>query len=65
MAILKQLTDVVFYFSLSSAIPSALLYPLALWVARNTSISGKVLAQSYFAGIGLLWFPTAFLVEFL
>ena len=60
MRVLKQLAVLVFWFFLWTAIPAALLYPLALWMAKHTQTSGHALAQGYVAAIGLLFLPTGF-----
>jgi len=65
MRLLKQLAVLVFWFFLWTAIPAALLYPLALWAARHTRISGYALAQGYIVGISLLFLPTGFLIDFI
>jgi len=65
MRVLKQLAVLVFWFFLWTAIPAALLYPLALWMAKHTQTSGHALAQGYVAAIGLLFLPTGFLIDFM
>jgi hypothetical protein len=65
VALLKQIAHLVFWFFLWCAIPAALLYPLALWTAKHIQISEDALGQSYIVGIGLLFLPTGFLVDFL
>jgi len=60
-----QLAELVFWFGLWAAIPAVLLYPLAKWVMIHTKISPDAVAQGYVGGIGLLFFPTGFLVDFL
>jgi hypothetical protein len=65
MRLLKQLGVLVFWFFLWSVIPAALLYPFALWVAKHTRVSGHALAQGYIAAIGLLFFPTGLLIDFM
>ena len=65
MRVLKQLAVLVFWFFLWTAIPAALLYPLALWMAKHTQISGHALAQGYGAAIALLFLPTGFLIDFM
>ena len=65
MMLLRQIAQVVFWFFLWCAIPAALLYPVALWAAKHTVISEDALANSYIIGIGLLFLPTGFLVDFL
>ena len=65
MRVVKQLAVLVFWFFLWTAIPAALLYPFALWMAKHTQISGHALAQGYVAAIGLLFLPTGFLIDFM
>jgi hypothetical protein len=65
MRLLKQLAGLVFWFFLWTAIPAALLYPFALWIAKHTRISGYALAQGYAVAIGLLFLPTGFLIDFM
>ncbi len=64
MRLLKQVAALVFWLFLFSAIPAILLYPFALWMARHTQISGHALTQGYIVAIGLLFFPTGFLIDF-
>ncbi len=64
MEVLKQIAALVGWFFLWFAIPSALLYPLAIWLLNHTHISENAVVNSYFFGIALLWLPTAFLVDF-
>ena len=65
MRLLRQLAALVFWFFLWLAIPAALLYPIALWMAKHTRISGNALAHCYIVAIGLLFFPTGFLIDFI
>jgi hypothetical protein len=65
MRLLKQIAALVGWFTLWSAIPALLLYPLALWVAKHTQISGVALAKSYVLTVALLFLPTGFLVDFI
>jgi hypothetical protein len=65
MRLLKQVAALVFWFFLWTAIPAALLYPFALWVAKHTQISGYALTQGYIIAIGLLFLPTGFLIDFI
>jgi hypothetical protein len=65
MRLLKQLAALVFWFFLWTAIPAALLYPFALWMAKRTQISGYALAQCYIIAISLLFLPTGFLIDFI
>jgi hypothetical protein len=65
MRVLKQLAVLVFWFFLWTAIPAALLYPLALWMSKHTQISAHALAQGYGAAIALLFLPTGLLIDFM
>jgi len=65
MRLLRQVAALVFWFILWTAIPAALLYPFALWMAKHAQISGYALAQGYVAAIGLLFLPTGFLIDFI
>ncbi len=65
MRVLNQLAVLVFWFFLWTAIPAALLFPLALWMAKHTRISGHALAQGYVAATVLLFLPTGFLIDFM
>jgi hypothetical protein len=65
MRLLKQLTELAFWFVLWFAIPAGLLYPAALWIAKRTHFSGDMLTQGYLGAVALLWLPTAFLVHFI
>ncbi len=47
------------------AIPGALLYPAVLWMQNHTHYSEHFLIQGYMIGIGVLFLPTGFLVDFL
>jgi hypothetical protein len=64
MRLLRQLAALVSWFFLWTAIPAALLYPFALWMAKHTQISGYALAQGYVAAIALSFLPTGFLIDF-
>jgi hypothetical protein len=64
MRLLKQLAALVFWFFLWTAIPAALLYPCALWMARHTRVSEHALSLGYVAAIGVLFLPTGFLIDF-
>jgi hypothetical protein len=63
MRLLKELAALVFWFTLWTAIPAALLYPLAIWTVDHTNISGDAIAKSYIFAIALLFLPTGFLVD--
>jgi len=63
--ILKQITALVFWFFLWSAIPAALLWPMAVCVLKHTQISEHLVVNSYIAGVIVLFFPTGILVDFL
>ena len=65
MRLLKPLGVLVFWFFLWTAVPAAMLYPFALWVAKHTDISGYALARGYLAAISLLFLPTGFLIDFM
>jgi hypothetical protein len=65
MLVLKQLTELAFWFLLWFAIPAVLLYPAAVWMAKHTHFSSGTLVQSYLYAVSLLWLPTAFLVDFI
>jgi hypothetical protein len=64
MRLPKPLAVLVFWF-FSVAIPAALFYPFALWVAKHTRISGHALTQGYGAAISLLFLPTGFLIDYI
>ena len=63
MRLLKPLAAIVFWMGLWISIPAVLLYPIALWLARHTQISGLGLGRSYMYALAGLFFPTAFLVD--
>ena len=65
MRLLNVLAAAAFWFSLWIAIPAALLYPFALWMASHTQISGYALAQNYIGAICLLFLPAGFLIDYL
>jgi hypothetical protein len=65
MRLLTQLAALVFWLFLWTAIPAALLYPVAVWMGKHTRISGYAPTQSYGAAIGLLFLPTGFLIDFM
>lgn len=65
MRLLRQVTALVGWFLLFTAIPAVALYPLMGWMAVHTQISESALTNSYIAAIGLLFLPTAFLVDFI
>jgi hypothetical protein len=65
MRILAQLSETVFWFALWITIPAALLYPAMLWMLNHTHYSEHLLIQGYVIGIGVLFLPTGFLVDFL
>jgi hypothetical protein len=45
--------------------PAALLYPVALWVLNHTHLSEHSVINGYVIGIGVLFLPTGFLVDYL
>jgi hypothetical protein len=65
MRLLAQIAETVFWFALWITIPAALLYPAALWMLNHTHYSEYFLTQGYVIGIGVLFLPTGFLVDFL
>jgi hypothetical protein len=65
MRLLAQIAETVFWFALWIAIPAALLYPATHWMLNHTHYSESFLTQSYIIGIGVLFLPTGFLVDFL
>jgi hypothetical protein len=65
MRLLAQLAETVFWFALWITIPAALLYPAILWMLNHTHYSEHFLIQGYVIGIGVLFLPTGFLVDFL
>jgi hypothetical protein len=65
MRLLAQIAETVFWFAVWIAIPSALLYPAVLWMLNHTHYSKHFLIQSYVIGIGVLFLPTGFFVDFL
>ena len=65
MRLLAQIAEIVFWFALWTVIPAALLYPVVLWMLNHTHYSENFLIQGYLIGIGVLFLPTGFLVDFL
>jgi hypothetical protein len=65
MLLLQHVAMIVFWCSLWTAVPAALLYPFALWMARYTRVSAYAISKGYVMGIGLLVIPTGFLIDFL
>jgi hypothetical protein len=65
MRLLKQVGALVFWFTLWTATPAILLYPLALWMANHTRISAHALSQGYILAICLLFLPTGFLIDYI
>jgi hypothetical protein len=65
MWVVKGLATIIFWFSLWCAIPAVMLFPLALWAAKNTFFSVDSIAESYMIGVCLFFLPTAFLLDFL
>jgi hypothetical protein len=65
MRLLKQLAVLVFWLFLWVTIPAALLYPFALWMAKHTQISEFTLVRCYVVAMGLLFYPTGFLIDFM
>jgi ABC-type dipeptide/oligopeptide/nickel transport system permease component len=65
MRLLAQIAETVFWCALWVTIPSVLLYPAMLWMLNHTHYSEHFLIQGYVIGIGVLFLPTAFLVDFL
>lgn len=63
MRVLKQLGELAFWFVLWVGIPAALLYPIALWLAKHSRISVYAVAKGYSFAIALLFLPTGFLVD--
>ena len=65
MRLLGQFAETVFLFALWITIPAALLYPAVLWMLNHTRYSEHFLINGYVIGIGILFLPTGFLVDFL
>jgi hypothetical protein len=65
MGFLRLLVKIVFWMGLWIAIPAALLYPLALWMAKHTQISGLALGRTYMYAIAALFLPAGFLVDWI
>jgi len=65
MGLLAQIAETVGWFALWATIPAALLYPAVLWMLNHTRYSEHFLIQGYAIGIGVLFFPTGFLVDFI
>jgi hypothetical protein len=65
MRLLAQLAETVFWCALWVTIPAALLYPAMLWMLNHTHYSEYFLTKGYVIGIGVLFLPTVFLVDFL
>jgi predicted PurR-regulated permease PerM len=65
VSFLKRLAELVSWFALWAGLPAALLYPIALWMERRTQFSGEAIAQSYLVAVSVLFFPSAYLVDFL
>ena len=51
-----------FWIVLSFLIPAALLYPVALWISHHSNYD---VSAAYLIAVVVLFFPTAFLVDFL
>lgn len=64
MCVLKRLGELAFWFALWMGIPAALLYPIALWLAKHSRISVYAVAKGYSFAIALLFLPTGFLVDY-
>jgi hypothetical protein len=65
MRLLAQIAETVCWFALCITIPAALLYPAVLWMLNHTRYSEHFLIQAYTIGIGVLFFPSWFLVYFI
>jgi hypothetical protein len=65
MRLLARLGETVFWLALWITIPAAMLYPATLWMLSHTHYSVHCLIQGYVIGIGVLFLPTGFLVDFL
>jgi hypothetical protein len=65
MRLLAQIAETVFWFALWITIPAALLYPVMLWMLNHTDYSQHSLIQGYIIGIGVLFLPAGFLVDYL
>jgi multisubunit Na+/H+ antiporter MnhE subunit len=65
MRLLAQIAESLFWFALWIVIPAALLYPAVLWMLSHTHYSEQFLIHGYIIGIGVLFLPTGFLVDFL
>ncbi len=65
MRLLSQIAASIFWFALWMGIPGALLYPVALWMLKHTQFSADFVGQGYVIAVAALFFPSAFLVDFL
>jgi multisubunit Na+/H+ antiporter MnhE subunit len=65
MRLLAQIAETVFWFTVWIVIPAALLYPAVLWMLIHTHYPEHSLILGYGIGIGVLFMPTGFLVDFL
>ena len=64
MRIAKEIAGIVFWLGLWIVIPAALLYPVVLWTTIHADVSDERIANPYIVGIGLLFLPTGFLIDF-
>jgi hypothetical protein len=63
MRSLKGLAAAAAWFTLGSAIPATLLYPVVLWTAKHTNVLSDALTRSYILSVALLFLPTGFPVD--
>jgi hypothetical protein len=65
MRVLRVLATTTLWVAICAVLPAGLLFPIARWASINTSISEKVITQSYGMAIAVLFLPTCLLVDFL
>jgi hypothetical protein len=63
MGLLRGIAASAAWFALWFAIPATLLYPVALWAMKHTSLSQYALEGIYIYSVVALFFPTGFLVD--
>ena len=65
MRLLKSIAELVFWMGLWICIPAALLYPVALWLAKHAQVSVLVLGRSYIYAVGAWFLPPGLLVDWI
>ena len=65
MRLVAQIAKTTFWFAVWAIVPTALLYPAALWMVNHTHYSEYFIGQSYDLAVAALFLPPGFLVDFL